>query len=103
MRAALGTGSVLLSWCLIHTVFAARYARLYYTGSYGGIDFPGDKHPDYADFGYFAFTVGMTYQVSDTNVTDRKMRRTTLRHALLSYLFGAVIIATTINLVAGLA
>jgi len=92
--------SVALSWTAVHTVFALRYARLYYeTG--GGIDFAGEA-PDYADFAYVAFTLGMTYQVSDTPLTARAFRRTALRHTLLSYLFGVVIVATTINVIVGL-
>jgi uncharacterized membrane protein len=92
--------SVALSWTAVHTVFALRYARLYYQRG-GGIDF-GDEPPDYADFAYVAFTLGMTYQVSDTPLTSRLLRRTALRHTLLSYLFGVVIVATTINVIAGL-
>jgi uncharacterized membrane protein len=93
--------SVSLSWTAIHTVFALRYARLYYDQG-GGIDFGDGVTPDYADFAYLSFTLGMTYQVSDTRLTGRVMRRTALRHALLSYLFGVFIVATTLNVVAGL-
>lgn len=95
--------SVLVSWTMVHTVFTARYARLYYTGIDGGINFNQAAPPRYADFAYVSFTIGATFQVSDTNLTSGEMRRTVLRHALLSYLFGAVIIAVTINLLAGLA
>jgi uncharacterized membrane protein len=103
-RIGLGVVSVLLSWAVVHTVFTARYARLYYTGIDGGIDFnQGHCPPCYSDFAYVAFTVGMTFQVSDTNLTSNEMRSTVLRHSVLSYLFGAVIIAATVNLVAGLA
>ncbi|MEV4482940.1 DUF1345 domain-containing protein [Micromonospora coxensis] len=100
---ALGMASVLLSWCVVHTVYTTRYARLYYTGPDGGIEFNQPGRPCYADFAYVAFTVGATFQVSDTNLTSHEMRRTVLRHALLSYLFGAIIIAATVNLLAGLA
>ncbi len=86
----------------VHTVFTLKYARLYYTGIDGGISFNEDDPPRYTDFAYLAFTVGMTFQVSDTDVSDKGIRRTILRHMLLSYVFGAVIIAVTINLVAGL-
>jgi len=92
--------SVSLSWTAVHTVYALRYAHLYY-GRGGGIAF-GDEPPDYADFAYLAFTLGMTYQVSDTPFTARELRRTALRHTLLSYLFGVVIAATIVNVVAGL-
>jgi uncharacterized membrane protein len=99
---AVGVVSVVLSWALVHTIFALRYARLYYDGAPGGIDFHDDEPPNYHDFAYLAFTVGMTYQVSDTEVNDRVVRATLLRHALLSFLFGTAIIALTINIVAGL-
>lgn len=91
--------SVSLSWAAVHTVFALRYARLF--SQQGGIRFDGGP-PDYADFAYLAFTIGMTYQVSDTPFTTKAMRRIALRHTLLSYLFGAVIGATVINVVVGL-
>ncbi len=94
--------SVALSWALVHTLFTLRYARLYYTGVDGGIDFNQEMPPRYTDFAYLAFTVGMTFQVSDTDLQTPTIRATVLRHALLSYLFGAVIISLTINLVAGL-
>ncbi|SCG16882.1 Uncharacterized membrane protein [Micromonospora echinofusca] len=95
--------SVLLSWLVVHTVFAARYARIYYTGPDGGIDFNQVEPPRYSDFAYLAFTVGATFQVSDTALTSNEMRRTALRHSMVSYLFGAFIIAVTVNLLAGLA
>jgi uncharacterized membrane protein len=95
--------SVALSWALVHTVFTLRYARLYFDGTAGGIDFNQKATPRYVDFAYLAFTLGMTYQVSDTDLQTFAIRALALRHALLSYLFGAVILAATINLVAGLA
>ncbi|MDG4758301.1 DUF1345 domain-containing protein [Micromonospora sp. WMMD710] len=99
----LGVFSVLLSWLVVHTVFAARYARIYYTGPDGGVNFNQPEPPRYSDFAYVAFTIGTTFQVSDTNLTSNEMRRTVLRHSMLSYLFGAFIIAVTVNLLAGLA
>ena len=99
---ALGVGSVVLSWALLHTTFTLRYARLYYSGPNGGINFNQDEPPCYLDFAYMAFTIGMTFQVSDTDIEATTVRRNALRHALLSYLFGAVILAGAINLVAGL-
>ncbi len=99
---ALAVASVVLSWSLVHTVFAERYARLYYSEPIGGVNFNETEPPNYVDFAYLAFTVGMTFQVSDTNLTRKTIRATALRHALLSYLFGAVIIAAIINLLAGL-
>jgi uncharacterized membrane protein len=95
--------TVALSWVVVHTVFTLRYARQYYTRPEGGIDFKADdEDPDYQDFAYFAFTIGMTFQVSDTDVQGRKIRRTVLKHSLLSYLFGAVILAVVINVIAGI-
>jgi uncharacterized membrane protein len=79
-----------------------RYALLYYTGVDGGIEFNQKVPARYLDFAYFAFTIGMTFQVSDTNVSRPAIRATVLRHALLSYLFGAVILASSINLVVSL-
>jgi uncharacterized membrane protein len=102
-RAGLGIASVVLSWALVHTVHTLRYAALYYSGPDGGIGFNQAEPPRYLDFGYVAFTVGMTFQVSDTALCRTDIRAVALRHALLSYLFGAVILASTINLVAGLA
>lgn len=93
--------SVVLAWAVVHTVYTLRYADLYYAEEAGGIDF-GHEPPAYADFAYLAWTIGMTFQVSDTDVRSSAIRRTALRHALLSYMFGALIIATTINLIAGL-
>jgi uncharacterized membrane protein len=98
----LGLVSVVLSWTLVHTVYALRYARAYYAEPTGGIDFNEDEPPNYIDFAYFAFTVGMTFQVSDTNITVKAVRRLTLRHALLSYLFGAVLLGLVINVVSTL-
>ena len=102
LHIALGIITVVLSWGVVHTVFTARYARIYYTGPDRGIDFREKSPPRYSDFAYVAFTIGMTFQVSDTDLTSHEMRAITLRHALLSYLFGSIIIATTINLVGGL-
>jgi uncharacterized membrane protein len=103
VRAGLAVVSVVLSWTVVHTVYSARYARLYYGGTEeGGIDFNQEGRPRFSDFVYLAFTIGMTFQVSDTELQTSEMRTTALRHALLSYLLGAVILATTINLVSGL-
>jgi uncharacterized membrane protein len=101
-RAALAVASVVVSWTVVQTVFTSRYARLYYTGPDGGIDFNQDAPPRYSDFAYLAFTIGMTFQVSDTDLQTADLRATALRQGLLSYLLGAVILATTINLVSGL-
>jgi uncharacterized membrane protein len=99
-----GVATIVLSWLLVHTVFALRYAHVYYTPPKGGIDYKskGLEEPDYLDFAYTAFTVGMTFQVSDTDITRHEMRRQVLRHALISFLFGAVILATTVNVIASI-
>jgi uncharacterized membrane protein len=99
---ALGVLSVALSWGCVHTVFTLRYARAYYSGGNGGINFNEDEPPDYLDFAYVAFTIGLTFQVSDTNLCSKAIRHLALRHALLSFLFGAVLIGLTINVVATL-
>jgi uncharacterized membrane protein len=98
----IGVASIVLAWSVVHTVFILRYAKLYYEGTPGGVDFNEEEPPCYVDFAYLALTIGMTFQVSDTNLKTTNIRRTALRHALLSYTFGALIIATTINLIAGL-
>lgn len=98
----LGIGSVLVSWFVVHTTYTLRYAKLFYDDPPGGVRFNQDDPPRYADFAYLAFTVGMTFQVSDTSITLPAIRSNVLRHGLLSYLFGAVIIASVINIVAGL-
>jgi uncharacterized membrane protein len=95
--------TVFLSWFTVHTLFVLRYARLYYGDVPGGIDFPNtDEPPDYMDFVYVAFTVGMTFQVSDTGIAARSIRRAIIRHALLSYIFGTVIVGVAINVVGNL-
>lgn len=98
----LGVVSIAASWLVVHTIFTLRYARIYYGDPVGGVDFNGDDQPDYRDFYYLGFTVGMTFQVSDTNVSSRAIRVAILRHALISFVFGTIIIAVTINVLAGL-
>jgi uncharacterized membrane protein len=100
--AGFGVASVALSWFAVHTLFTLRYARLYFTGADGGVNFNQKIPPRYLDFAYLAFTIGMTFQVSDTDLQTPAVRATALRHALLSYLLGAVILASSINLIAGL-
>jgi uncharacterized membrane protein len=97
-----GVLSVALAWSAVHTVFTLRYARLYYSPPIGGIDFNEDDDPTYLDFAYLSLTIGMTFQVSDTNLTSKPVRRSALHHALLSYVFGAVIVALVINVVSSL-
>jgi uncharacterized membrane protein len=98
----LAVASVVIAWTSVHTVYALRYARLYYSDPIGGIEFNDDDRPRYVDFAYVALTVGMTSQVSDTSLTARRLRRAAIHHALLSYVFGTVVVAMTINIVAGL-
>ena len=98
---ALAIGSVALAWTSVHTVHVLRYARLYYSEPEGGVDF-GGQAPDYSDFAYLALTIGMTFQVSDTALTAKRVRRVALHHALLSYLYGAVIVAIMVNSVGAL-
>ena len=102
--------TVLLSWAVVNTVYTLRYADLHYGSGSAGIGFgdgardgAGGARPTYVDFAYVAFTIGMTYQVSDTTMRDSRLRRTVLGHALLSYVFGVVIVGGSVNLIAGLA
>lgn len=94
--------SVIVSWLVVQTVHILKYAKLYYDGTEGGIDFNQSNPPKYSDFAYLAFTMGMTFQVSDTALRTKEIRQTALKHAMLSYVFGTVIIATTINTIASL-
>ena len=97
--------TVTLSWTLIHTIFAFHYAHLYYRGPGvrgHGLEFPGDPQPDYWDFVYFSFVVGMTFQVSDVQVTGKKMRRLVVAHGLVSFVFNVTILALTVNIGANL-
>jgi uncharacterized membrane protein len=102
LLALLAVLTVAMSWFSVHTIFTLRYALLYYAEPAGGISFNQKQPPDYRDFAYVALTLGMTFQVSDTNLESSEIRGTALRHALLSYLFGAVILAATVNLIGGL-
>jgi uncharacterized membrane protein len=101
LTVCLAVATVVVSWLAVQAIFTLRYAHLYYLEE-GGIDFHSDREPTYRDFAYVAFTLGMTYQVSDTNLGSHRIRSAALRHALLSYVFGIAVIAVTINVVAGL-
>lgn len=96
--------AVVAAWTLTHTAYTLRYAHLYYrdAGEEGGLTFPGDQAPDAMDFAYFAFTIGMCFQVSDVVITSRPMRRAVLGHALLSFVYNTAILALSLNLVFGL-
>lgn len=101
-HAAAALGGVFMAWAALHLMYATRYAYLYYVKSAGGIDFNSDRPPAYRDFLYFGYTLGMSYAVSDTNVSSPVVRAMVLRHTLLSYVFGTSILATAINLVSGI-
>jgi len=97
--------TVVLSWTLINTIYTLRYADQHFQSKPGGIAFgteDGQQQPSYRDFAYVAFTIGMTYQVSDTTLRDPQIRRSVLTHAVLSYAFGVVIVAGSVNLISGL-
>lgn len=99
---------MILSWFLIHTIFTLRYAHLFYGDDEanpkthaGGLEFPGDKKPDYLDFAYFSFVLGMTFQVSDVQINSKHLRRIAMLHGLISFGYNTVMIALTINVIAG--
>src|SRR3954451_7946069 len=99
-RIALGVGCIAASWLVLNTVYTLRYARLYYTDPRGGVDFNQEEDdPTFPDFAYIAFTIGMCFQVSDTSLQKTIIRATALRHALASFVFDAVIIGVTVNIV----
>ena len=97
--------TVILSWTLIHTIFAFHYAHIYYRGPgiHGhGLKFPGEEEPDYWDFVYFSFVIGMTFQVSDVQITRKELRRLVISHATVSFLFNVAILTLTVNIGANL-
>lgn len=102
MDIGFGLFSIIISWTTVHALYTLRYAELYYKDVNGGVDFEGTEQPSFSDFAYLAFTIGMTYQVSDTTLTTTIFRRVALGHALLSFVFGTAIIATTINFIVSL-
>jgi uncharacterized membrane protein len=95
--------AVASAWALMHTGFTVRYAHLYYRddGHVGGLEFPGQADPDYLDFAYYAFVIGMTFQTADVSITDRSIRRLTLVHGILSFAFNTLILALAVNLIFG--
>ena len=109
MHLIVAIAGMIFSWFLIHTIFTLRYAHIFYGDSEekpeihaAGLKFPGDKNPDFFDFAYFAFVLGMTFQVSDVQITSNKIRRMAMWHGLLSFGYNTIMIALTINLIAGL-
>lgn len=104
----IGIIGMISSWVLVHTSFSFHYAHLYYGNKNGEtiedkpLNFPGNTAPDYLDFAYFSFVIGMTFQVSDVEVISKKMRRVVLAHSLLAFAFNTFVVALTINLLAGL-
>jgi uncharacterized membrane protein len=100
---------MMFSWAMVHTTFGFHYANMYYNNDESGkkqhmegLEFPEEKSPDYLDFVYFSFVIGMTFQVSDVAVTNRMIRRTVLLHGLISFILNTFVVALTINLIAGL-
>lgn len=102
IQAALCVVAIVVAWFTVHTVFTVRYAHVYYSEPEGGFDFHQHQPPRYSDFAYVAFTVGMSYAISDTDVGKPEIRREALVHALISYLLGAVVLGATINLLVSL-
>jgi uncharacterized membrane protein len=101
--------AIILAWIMVHTVLAFHYAHEYYDDDpdgvdpeEGGLEFPGDTKPDYLDFAYFSFVVGMTFQVSDVQITSKKIRKLVLFHGLIAFGLNTFVVALTINLIAGL-
>jgi len=109
IRTVVTIAAITLSWILLHTIFTIRYAHLFHTlgksktGTTGhGIDFPNSELPDYIDFAYFSFVIGMTFQVSDVTISSKMVRRYVLLHSLISFVFNTIIVALTVNIVAGI-
>jgi uncharacterized membrane protein len=107
-QVALVAVTLFLSWLVTHVTFTFRYAHEFYARDAGGpdvdrgLEFPGEKEPDYLDFLYFAVVLGMTFQVSDVQITSRKFRRVATLHGLLGFLFNTIIVAFTVNIAAGM-
>lgn len=102
----LAAGTLMLSWAFMNTMFTIHYAHAYYgdsvgCDSHGGLEFPSNAEPDYWDFAYFAFVIGMTFQVSDVEISDRRLRRAVLAHSIIAFFFNVVIIAISVNVAAG--
>ena len=98
---AVAAASIVLCWLFMNAMFVLHYAHEYYGSGEGGLDFPGTKEPDYWDFAYFAFVLGMTFQVSDVSISGRDLRRVALAHSMIAFFFNVFIIALSVNIVAG--
>jgi len=105
----MSVASVICSWAMVHTLFVFRYAHLYYGDPEKkgqkfaeGLQFPEEKEPDYLDFCYFSFVIGMTFQVSDVEISSRRIRRLALMHSVIAFGFNTVIVALSINIISGL-
>jgi uncharacterized membrane protein len=98
----LAAGTIVMSWLFTHTIFALHYAHEFYesAGEGSGLSFPGEQQPDYWDFVYFSFVIGMTSQVSDVAVTRKTIRRTVTAHGIVSFVFNAALLALTVNIAA---
>ncbi|MFT3704524.1 MAG: DUF1345 domain-containing protein [Agriterribacter sp.] len=109
IQLSIALAGMILTWLLLHTIFTARYAHMYYSGKKDNsieqkpaLDFPDDEHPDFLDFAYFSFVLGMTFQVSDVEIASKKIRQMALLHGLISFAYNTVVVALTINIIAGL-
>jgi uncharacterized membrane protein len=109
LRVGLAVATILLAWFFMNTMFALHYAHVFYDNAddpaapqAGGLAFPGGRQPDYWDFLYFSFTIGMTFQVSDVQIESHSLRRTGLAHGVLAFFFNVVVLALTINIIASL-
>lgn len=109
VRTIVTIAAITLSWILLHTIFTIRYAHLYHNhdkpragNEGGGIDFPNSEQPDYIDFAYFSFVIGMTFQVSDVTISSKTVRRYVLLHSLISFVYNTIIVALTVNIIAGI-
>jgi uncharacterized membrane protein len=100
--ALLCLAAVMSAWLLTHLAYAGSYARHYFRTPEGGLDFPGDRQPDYWDFVYFSFTLGMCFQVSDVTIQNHRIRRMVVGHALISFAYNTAILASAMDLISGL-
>lgn len=105
----LGITGIIFSWTMVHTIYVFHYAHEYYDADdgkgnriFGGLEFPNEKNPDYLDFAYFAFVMGCTFQVSDVEISSRRIRRIALVHGILSFVLNTFVVALTVNMIAGL-